>query len=178
MRRANDVNKLWGWYAMKSIYFVDHGIPNFFDKRGRPIALNDYEIQHIIRPLAMDIKHNIKYEKTTIISSEERKSRQAANIIGKELGGLRPIYRSPLDRYIEEKAFGDIMNLIPMHKNQIVMFGIHNIESLLNFLDERFDSKLIDNIEILVDKNEYNYEIRKLNVTNKCLTQIKLSLAH
>ena len=163
---------------MKSIYFVDLGISNYFDKKGRPIALNDDEIRHIVKPLAMDIKHDIRYDKTTIISSEKRKNRQAASIVGKELGGLKPIYRIPLDRYIEEEAFGDIVNLIPMHKNQILMLGVYNIENLLSFLDERFDDKLIDNIKTLVNKDGCNYEIRKLDITNKCLTQMKLSLAH
>lgn len=163
---------------MKSIYFVEHGIPEYFDKKGRPVALNDEEIRHIVNPLSVDIRRNVKDDKMTLISSDTKKSKQAASILGKKLGGLKPIYRNKLSIDIEENTFEDIINLIPAHRNQVIIFGVNNLENLVYLLDCKFGNNLIKDIRPLNSRIFCPYEITEMTVTNKCLCQMKTSLAH
>lgn len=164
---------------MKSIFFVDHGIPEYFDKRGKPTTLSTDEIKHIVRPLTDDIKVNIEQNgRLVLICANDIKSRQAAVMLGKGLGGIRPIYRCEVGWCIDCNSLSTIIQQIPNRKNQIIIFGIKNIENLLDLWTRIVDNNSIDSIKILEDKDYCPYEIRKINITNERLCQIKQSLTH
>ena len=153
---------------MKSFYFVNYGIFENTDKRGQPICLNSQEITEVVRPLALDIKKVIRDDKISIISSNGKKHHQAARIVSRYLG-VEPIFRNtPNDN------LGSILQIIPTHRNQIVLLGIGQIERVLDSFISQGAVDIIHNCQNITDDRQFcPYEVWKLDITQKNFKQTK-----
>jgi len=162
---------------MKSLYFVNYGIYEAANRRGKPICLSDCEIAEIVRPLTKDIRKTIKDDKISIISSNGKKSKQAAIIVGKGLG-IRPIFRNELNKPYEGDI-DSIIKIIPRYRNQIVLLGVNQIETVIDSFMDEYHKNLISGLEnITSDRQFCPYEVWRLDITNKNLHQAKPSIIH
>lgn len=159
---------------MKSIFFASYGIHEAANQRGEAICLSNQEIVRIVRPLAEDVKKAVKNDKISIISSDGKKSKQAASIVAKGLG-VKPIFRSELN-CLDEDSFDSIIKIIPPHRNQIVLLGINKIEIVLStFMDEAHKSIISGLENVTADRQFCPYEVWRLDITKKNLHHFKPS---
>jgi len=155
-------------FVMKSLYLVNYGsIHEVTNQRGNFNYLSDEEIVGIVKPLVFEVRRVIKNDRISIFSSDGRKHKQAAGIVGKMLG-IKPIFRNIMNN-IDENDVNSIINMLPQRSNQIVLLGVNKIETILDYFSQR-DNSLISEVEnIASDKQFCPYEIWKMNITNKNL---------